>query len=209
MLLRSPGFTTVATLTLALGIGANTAIFSYVDGILLKPLPYAHPERICMVWEKPPGGDRNGVSTMNYLDWSSQNTVFDRMAGQRGDSVTMTGIPKPIQLRAARVSSGYFDIFGVSAALGRTFAPDEDQRGKPRVAVLSNRLWKNQFGGAGDILGRKILLDSEPYTVIGVLPAKSPFDRRFNEIWLPMVFEPKDMTRNFHWFISYARLKKA
>jgi putative ABC transport system permease protein len=208
MLRRSPGFTTVATLTLALGIGANTAIFSYVDGVLLRPLPYAHPERICMVWEKPPGGDRNGISTMNYLDWASQNTVFDRMAGQRGDSVTMTGIPKPIQLRAARVSAGFFDIFGVSTALGRTFAPDEDQRGKPRVAVLSNRLWKNQFGGAKDIIGRKLLLDSEPYTVIGVLPADSAFDRRFNEIWLPFVFEPKDMTRNFHWFISYARLKE-
>jgi putative ABC transport system permease protein len=208
MLLRSPGFTTVAILTLALGIGANTAIFSYVDGVLLRPLPYAHPERICMVWEKPPGGERNGISTMNYLDWASQNTVFDRMAGQRFDSVTMTGIPKPIQLRAARVSSGYFDIFGVSAALGRTFAPDEDQRGKPHVAVLSNRLWKNQFGAAKDIIGRKILLDSEPYTVIGVLPADSPFDRRFNEIWLPLVFGPKDMTRNFHWFISYARLKE-
>ena len=208
MLLRSPGFTIVATLTLALGIGANTAIFSYVDGVLLKPLPYAHPERICMVWEKPPGFDRNGISTLNYLDWASQNTVFDRMAGQRGESVTMTGIPKPVQLRAAKVSAGFFDIFGATAALGRTFAPDEDQRGKPHVAVLSNRLWKNQFGGAKDIIGHKILLDSEPYTVIGVLPADSPFDRQFSEIWLPLVFEPKDMTRNFHWFISYARLKE-
>ncbi len=208
MLLKSPGFTTVATLTLALGIGANTAIFSYVNGVLLEPLPYAHPERICMVWEKPPGYDRNGISTLNYLDWASQNTVFDRMAGQRFESVTMTGVQKPVQLRAAKVSAGFFDIFGIGAALGRTFAPDEDQRGKPHVAVLSNKLWKNQFGGVKDIIGRKILLDSEPYTVIGVLPADSPFDRQFNEIWLPLVFEPKDMTRNFHWFISYARLKE-
>src|SRR5579884_1562424 len=155
MLLKNPGFTTVATLTLALGIGANTAIFSYVNGVLLEPLPYAHPERICMVWEKPPGYDRNGISTLNYLDWASQNTVFDRMAGQRFESVTMTGVQKPVQLRAAKVSAGFFDIFGIGAALGRTFAPDEDQRGKPHVAVLSNKLWKNQFGGVKDIIGRK------------------------------------------------------
>jgi putative ABC transport system permease protein len=208
MLIKNPGFASVALLTLALGIGANTAIFSYVDGVLLKPLPYEHPERICMVWEKPPGGDRNGISTLNYLDWASQNSVFDHIAAQRGDSLTMTGMGKPVQLRAAKVSAGYFDIFGVRAALGRTFAADEDQPGKPRVAILSNKLWKNQFGAAKDILGRQILLDSEPYTIVGILPAESPFDRRYSEIWTPLVFQPKDMTRNFHWFGSYARLKE-
>lgn len=208
ILIKNPGFATVAILTLALGIGANTAIFSYVDGVLLKPLPYEHPERICMVWEKPPGGDRNGISTLNYLDWASQNTVFDRIAAQRGDSLTMTGMGKPIQLRAAKVSAGYFDIFGVRAALGRTFAADEDRPGKPHAAILSNKLWKNQFGEAKDIIGRKILLDSEPYTIVGVLHAESPFDRRYSEIWTPLVFQPKDMTRNFHWFVSFARLKE-
>src|SRR4051812_49048146 len=106
MLIKNPAFAAVSILTLALGIGANTAIFSYVDGVLLKPLPYKNPERICMVWEKPPGGDRNGISTLNYLDWASQNTVFDQMAGQRGDSLTMTGYGKPVQLRAAKVSAG-------------------------------------------------------------------------------------------------------
>src|SRR5882672_11196116 len=121
MLLRNPAFAVVAILTLALGIGANTAIFSYVDGVLLKPLPYKNPERICMVWEKPPGGDRNGISTLNYLDWAGQNTVFDHLAAQRGDSVTLTGLGKPVQLRANQVSAGYFDIFGVQPAMGRTF----------------------------------------------------------------------------------------
>src|SRR5215472_9711826 len=208
MLRRSPGFALTAIFTLALGIGGNTAIFSYVNGIMLKPLPYDHPERICMVWEKPPGGERNGISTLNYLDWASQNTVFERMAAQRGDSVTLTGSGEPVQLRGGFVSAGYFDIFGVRAAMGRTFATDEDQRGKPAVAILSNKLWRTRFGEAKDILGRKILLDSKPYTVIGVLPAESPYDRTFSEIWLPLVFEPKDMTRNFHWFRSYARLKE-
>ena len=207
MLVRSPGFAAVAVLTLALGIGANTAIFSYVDGVLLKPLPYANPERICMVWEQPPGGGRNGISTLNYLDWVNQNTVFDHMAAQRGDSMTLSGRGQPVQLRAAQVSAGFFEIFGIRAAAGRTFASDEDQQGKPRVAVLSNRLWKNQFGEAKDIVGRKILLNSEPYTVIGVLPAGSAYDRTFSEIWTPLVFEPKHMTRNFHWFRAYARLK--
>jgi len=208
MLLRNPGFAVVAILTLALGIGANTAIFSYVDGVLLKPLPYKNPERICMVWEKPLGGDRNGISTLNFLDWASQNTVFDHLAAQRGDSVTLTGLGKPVQLRANQVSAGYFDIFGVQAAMGRTFVAGEDQLGKPKTAVLSNKLWKSQFGEAKDIIGRKIILNSEPYTIIGVMPAESAFDRRFSEIWLPLVFQPKDMTRNFHWFISYARLKE-
>jgi putative ABC transport system permease protein len=208
MLVKNPGFALVATLTLALGIGANTAIFSYVDGVLLKPLPYQHPERICMVWEQPPGGGRNGISTLNYLDWAGQNTVFDHIAAQRGDSMTMTGLEKPVQLRAAKVSAGYFEIFGIRAALGRTFAAGEDQPGNPHVAVLSHKLWKNQFGEAKDIIGRKIVLNSEPYTIVGVLPAESPFDRRNSEIWTPFIFEPKDMTRNFHWFVANARLKE-
>jgi putative ABC transport system permease protein len=208
MLRANPGFTLVAILTLALGIGANTAIFSFVNGVLLKPLPYAHPERILMVWEKPPGGDRNGISTLNYLDWKSQNTVFDGMAAQRGSSMTMSGVAEPVELRAALVSAPYFEIFGVRAALGRTFAKDEDERGAPRVAVMSYKLWQNRFGGDKDILGRKLILDGQPYTVIGVLPRNSSYDRTYSEIWLPLVFEPKDMTRNFHWFRSYARLKE-
>jgi len=107
VLRNSPGFTLVAILTLALGIGGNTAIFSYVDAVLLKPLPYDHPERICMVWEKPPGGGRNGISTLNYLDWASQNSVFEYMAALRNDSMTMTGSGEPVQLRAMQVSAAY------------------------------------------------------------------------------------------------------
>jgi predicted permease len=208
MLSKSPGFTVVALLTLALGIGANTAIFSFVDGVLLKPLPYSHPERILMVWEKPPGGDRNGISTLNYLDWKNQNTVFESLAAQRGASMTLSGGEEPVQLRASKVSAPYFNVFGVQAALGRTFAPDEDQAGKGSVVVLSHRLWENRFGGDRNILGRKLILNGEPYIVIGVLPQDSSFDRAYSEIWAPLVFEPKDMTRNFHWFRAYARLKE-
>lgn len=208
MLRKSPGFTAVAVFTLALGIGANTAIFSFVDGVLLKPLPYAHPERILMVWEKPPGYDRNGISTLNFLDWKAQNTVFDHIAAQTGGSMTWSGSGEPVELRGTRVSASYFDIFGVQAALGRTFAPDEDQPDKGRVAVISYRAWQNRFGGQRNILDQQLTLNGHPYTVVGVLPMGSPYDRAYAEIWTPLVFEPKDMTRNFHWFRAYARLKE-
>ncbi len=204
---NSPGFTTVALLTLAIGIGANTAIFSFVNGVLLKPLPYGEPERIVRVLEKPPGGGRNGISTLNYLDWQKDNTVFEYMAAQTGGSVTLTGINEPVQLRGSRVSAHYFDIFGIKAVLGRTFAADEDQLGKEHVAVLSHALWDSQFGADPNVIGRTIILDSEPYTVIGVLPAGGAFDRSFAQIWRPLAFEPQNMTRNFHWFGALARLK--
>ena len=123
-LLRTPGFTTVALLTLALGIGANTAIFSFVNGVLLKPLPYQDPHSIVLVWEKPPGGYRNGISTLNYLDWKNRNTVFESMAAVSfGGSVTLTGAGEPEELQGSRVSAPFFAIFGVRAALGRTRNP--------------------------------------------------------------------------------------
>ena len=205
---KSPGFATVAVLTLAIGIGANTAIFSFVNGVMLKPLPYGEPERIVRVLEKPPGGGFNGISSLNYLDWQRDNTVFEYMAAQTGGSVTLTGVNEPVQLRGNRVSSHYFDIFGVKASLGRTFAGDEDQAGKERVAVLSHALWDSQFGADPNVLGRAITLDGQPHTVVGVLPAGGAFDRAFAQIWRPLVFEPQNMTRNFHWFGAFAKLKR-
>ena len=205
---KSPGFTTVGVLTLAIGIGANTAIFSFVNGVLLKPLPYGEPERIVRVLEKPPGGGRNGISTLNYLDWQKDNTVFEYMAAQTGGSVTLTGVTEPVRLRGSRVSSHYFDIFGIKATLGRTFAADEDQLGKHRVAVLSHALWASQFGADPHVIGRSITLDGYPHTVIGVLPANGAFDRAFAQIWRPLAFEPENMTRNFHWFGALAKLKR-
>jgi putative ABC transport system permease protein len=205
---KNPGFATVAVLTLAIGIGANTAIFSFVNGVLLKPLPYGEPERIVRVLEKPPGGGRNGISTLNYLDWQRDNTVFEYMAAQTGGSVTLTGVNEPIQPRGARASQHYFDIFGIKAVLGRTFAANEDQLGQERVAVLSHALWESQFGADPKVIGRSITLDGAPYTVIGVLPAGGAFDRAFAQIWRPLAFEPQNMTRNFHWFGAYAKLKR-
>ena len=165
----SPSFTIVAILTLGVGIGANTAIFSFVDGVLLKPLPYASADRIVRVLEKPPGDPdaRNGISTLNFLDWQRQNSVFQYMAAQTGGSVTLTGVNNPVQLRGARMSAHFFDILGARAVLGRTFAPDEDQPGKNRVAVLSHSLWTTQFGSETNE-GSGLLQDS---CVLGVKDA--------------------------------------
>jgi len=207
MLAKSPGFAAVSVLTLAFGIGANTAIFSFVNATLLKPLPYADAGSIVRVLEKPPGGGQNGISTLTFLDWQRDNTVFDYMAAQTGGAVTLTGRGDPVQLPSARVSAHYFEIFGIKAAIGRTFAADEDQLGREHVVVLSHVLWETQFGGDPKLIGQSIRLDGEPYTVIGVLPAGSSFDRGFDRLWRPLAFKPENMTRDFHWFGSFAKLK--
>jgi putative ABC transport system permease protein len=202
-----PGFACAAVLTLALGIGANTAIFSFVDAVLLKPLPYPDADRIVRVLEKPPRGDRNGISTLNFLDWQKDNAAFDFMAAQAFSPATLTGHGEPVQLRGGKVSARYFDIFGIKAERGRTFLPDEDQPGRDHVAVLSHALWVSQFGADPSIVDGTIRLDNEPYTIVGILPTGSAFDRAFTQLWRPLAFQPSNMTRNFHWLVSFARLK--
>jgi putative ABC transport system permease protein len=205
----APGFTVVAILTLAVGIGANAAIFSFVNSILLSPLPYPNADRIVRVLEKPPGPptSRNGISTLNYLDWEKQNHVFEYMAPQTGGGAVLTGSGDPVQLRGARVGAHYFDIFGIKPVKGRQFLPGDDQLGNEKVVVLSNVLWRDQFGLDPNIIGRRIVLDGETHTVIGVLPPGSAFDRAGPQLWRPLAFEPSNMTRNFHWFGSIALLK--
>jgi putative ABC transport system permease protein len=206
MLAKNPGFTLVAIVTLALGIGANTAIFSFVDAVLLEPLPFPHPEQILRVWEKPPDAQRNVISTLNFLDWKNQNTVFEAMAAQTGGSMTLTGGDVPAELQVARVSAPYFKVFRAEPMLGRTFAPGEDQPGKQHEVVLSHRIWTSRFGADPYIVGRSIELNGEAYSVIGVMPP-GIFDRSGEDLWTPLAFEPKDMTRDYHWMISWARLK--
>jgi hypothetical protein len=124
---QSPGFTAVAAATLAVAIGANTAIFSFLDAVLLKPLPYPNADRIVRVLEKPPRLARNNISTLNFLDWQKDNEVFEFLSAQSGQQATLTGGDEPVQLRGGLVSAGYFQVFGVRPALGRTFLPGEDQ----------------------------------------------------------------------------------
>jgi predicted permease len=206
MIRTSPGFTAAAVLMLALGIGATTAIFSFVNAVLLHPLPFPDAQQIVNVWEKPPGSDRNGISTLNFLDWKNQNTVFTAMAAQTWDSVTLTDADVPVELGNSRVSAAYFDIFGAKPMLGRTFAPDEDQLGKQNEVVLSHRIWQSRFGADRSITGRRIRLNGAAYTVIGVMPPGT-FDREREDVWTPLAFKPAEMTRDYHWMISWARLK--
>ncbi|HEX2452960.1 MAG TPA: ABC transporter permease [Vicinamibacterales bacterium] len=213
VLRRSPGFTFFAVLTIALGLGANAAIFSLVDGVLLKSIGYPHPERIVLIWEKPPGGLRNGIAAANYIDWRQQSHSFEAMAATTGATMSYSASPssssasgEPRSLRVGVVSAPYFDVFGVQAALGRTFARNEDQRGHEKVTVLSHRLWLNLFGADPAIVGHDILLNGEPYTVIGVMPANSEFDRRASDLWIPLAFPPQ-VARDYHFLSAVARLK--
>jgi putative ABC transport system permease protein len=203
---NSPGFSAVAIATIALAIGANTAMFSFVNGILLSPLPYPDSDRIVRVLETLPTGGLNGISTLNYLDWTKQNTVFEYMAAEVGWRPTLTGEGEPVPIRGARLSAHYFDIFGTTAALGRTFLPGEDEVGNDHVVLLSHALWESRFGADPTLLGRNILLNGEAYTVIGVLP-KGPFDRTAALIWAPLAFQPANMTRDFRWLGGSAKLK--
>ena len=206
MLVKNPGFTAVAVLTLALGIGANTAIFSFVDAVMLTRPPFPHPEQIVQLWEKSPQGDRNDISTLNFLDWKKQSTVFTAMAAQNWGAVTLTGTDRPVELRDGQVSAPFFDILGVKPMLGRTFAPDEDQLGKQFEVILSHRTWESRFGADPGIVGRSVSLNGEAYTVIGVMPPGT-FDREGQDVWTPLAFGPKTMARDFLWMNAWARLK--
>jgi putative ABC transport system permease protein len=200
------GFTAIAIITLALGIGANAAIFSLVDAVLLRPLPYPQPEKIVTVSEKNPFGIRNSISTLNFLDWKEQNRSFQFLSAIANDTVTLTGSDRPQQLNVQRVSPSYFKALGVGATLGRTFALDEDHVGKDQVVVLSDGIWRSRFGGDPKVVGRDITLDSKNYKIIGVLPSGT-FDRTWAVMWLPLTFSHADMTRNYHWLFAIARLE--
>jgi putative ABC transport system permease protein len=204
---RSPAYTVTAIAVLALGIGATSSIFSFVDGVLLRPLPYANPERIVMVWEKPPNGLRNGVATANFLDWRNENDVFETMSAVTGSMMTLSGAGETKRIQTARVSAGYFDVFGARASLGRTFVADDEQAGREQVVVLSNKIWQSVFGADPAVVGRSMLLDGQSYTVIGVMPGTSAFDRGRTDVWRPLVFGPGERARNYHWLQVQARLK--
>jgi putative ABC transport system permease protein len=204
---NGPGFAAMAIATIALAIGANTAMFSFVDGVLINPLPYPNPERVVRVLEKRPDGGPNGISTLNFLDWKRDSTVFEYLAAQTGWNATMTGRDEPMQLRGARVSPALLDINGAKLLLGRKFQLDEDQVGKDRVVLLSYPLWQSRFGADPGIVGRDITLDGEPYQVVGVLDKGGMFDRSPNQIIKPLAFEPANMTRDFHWMGAIGKLK--
>ena len=168
---KSPGFTFVAVLTLALGIGANTAIFSIIHAVLLRPLPYPEPERIMSLHESN-GTQEFSLAFPDYLDWRRDNTVFENLAISRIDSRNLSGIPgrEAERIGAAYVTANFFKVIGLSAEVGRTFTEEEDRVGGPQLIVISDRLWQRAFQRDPQVLGRAITFDAKPCTVIGVMP---------------------------------------
>jgi putative ABC transport system permease protein len=185
---KSPGFTLVAVLTLALGIGANTAIFSVVNAVLLRPLPYPEADRIMVLNESSGPGQDYSVALPDYFDWRNDNTVFAHLAATHKESRNLSGIPgrDPERVSCASVTRNFFDIVGLQPEVGRTFSEDEDKVGAPPVAVIGDRLWRRVFSADPGVLGRSITLHDQNYTVIGVMPPQvtSPQD---SDVWLSLM----------------------
>jgi len=170
ILAKSPGFTIVAVLTLALGIGANTALFSVVNSVLLNPLPYPNPGRLVVVAEKAPPFDESSIAYPNFLDWVRMNHTFDALAAYRQANFNLTGSGEAQHLKAMQVSASFFSLLGAKPLIGRDFTPNEDVKGAAPVALLSEALWRNKFSGSPEIVGKTLTLDGAGFTVIGVIP---------------------------------------
>jgi putative ABC transport system permease protein len=206
-LAKSPGFAAVAIITLALGIGANTAIFSVVNSVLLQPLSYPEPDRLVELEGTSPQGNFDATSIPKFNSWHDQTQVFDSVAAYdfSGPGINLTGGDRPEQLKGIRVSKDYFRVFGAPMALGRTFSADEDRPGGPAVAVISNGLWRSRYGSDPGIINRTIDLGGEPYSVIGVLGPTFTSDPP-SDIWLPLKPDPNSVDQG-HYLRGTARLK--
>jgi predicted permease len=204
-LARDPGFAAVTIGLLALGIGANSAMFSIVDTVLLKPLPFPEPERMVRVWESPPEG-RNGTTTFTFLDWKRQSDIFEALSVECSTKAAIATSGDPARVSGKLVSADYFQVFGVKPQIGRTFAPGEDQPGAAAVVILSHAFWRTHFAGDPGVLTRDLVLDGEPHRIIGVLPAGS-FDRDEAVFWKPLIFAPDQLNRGPHWLTPIGRLR--
>jgi predicted permease len=211
-LAKKPAFTSIAIVAIALGIGANTAIFSVVNAVLLRPLPFKNPEQLVMVWENAThlGFPKNTPSPPNFIDWQRQNTVFTGMAAMSERSFNLTGVGEPERLDGRRVSANLFDLLGVPALLGRTFVPDDDRPGA-RVVLLSHSLWQRRFGSDSRVIGRTVTLNGESYTVIGVTPRSVHLPAYGNwqdKLWVPIAFTNEELReRGSHFLDVIARIK--
>jgi len=208
---RTPGFATAAILTVALGIGATTAMFSVVYGVVLRPLPYRDPDRLVNLWSTAikRGLPRANVGMANVYDWKARNHVFEDIAALRAvANFNLTGQGEPERLNGSRVSSNLFPVLGVTPLIGRTFTEDEDEIGHEHVALLTYPLWVRRFGADSAILGRSIALNGEPYTVVGVMRPDFAFPTREFQIYTPLTFDPAELVNRMNYsYLAVARLK--
>jgi putative ABC transport system permease protein len=202
MLLRNPAVSAVAVVTLALGIGANTATFSIVNAVMLRPLPYQNPDRLVSLWTNVPEHGRRPITPGNFVDWKNQNTVFENMAAFSSSTVTLTGDGEPVQMMGANTSAGYFAVVGVEPMIGRLFHPEEYAPGKNQVVILGNAFWRSHYGGDRTIIDKTITLDGRSFTVAGVMPpgiyplwptteGRISFDETHQQFWLPMAYNSR------------------
>jgi putative ABC transport system permease protein len=209
-LARTPAFTTIAVLTLALGIGANTAIFSVVENVLLRPLPYPQPENLVEIWNTyPPQVPRAGLPPGDYADWHEHVASFSEMGAyaEISKGLNLTGDGEPQRVLVGYGSSDLFPLLGARAVVGRSFVPEENRAGSAPVVILGHRLWQSRFGGDPDIVGRTVTLDDKRYTVVGILPAGFQF-LRWADLWMPLGQYDDDLTEHIHHaFVAIARLK--
>jgi putative ABC transport system permease protein len=205
-LLKSPGFLAVAVITLALGIGANTAMFSVVKAVLLSQLPYPQPDRLVQLWEARKDGGLMWVSGPNAQDWESQNRSMQWMARTESDTATLVGANVPVRVRMTQVSRGFFPLFEVQPEIGRATQPADHREGAAPVIVIGHALWQRAFGGDPKALGSTVRLNGQAFTVIGAMPAGFDFPEK-TEVWMPHEIFPDRSTRSAHNFHVYGRLK--
>jgi putative ABC transport system permease protein len=208
MMLKNPGFTAVVVLTLALGIGANTAIFTVVNAVLLQPLPFHEPEQLVRVWRSSAEGDQTALSFPDFADIRTQQTVFERMAAWGSSDCTLTGQGDPVNLSGLVVTAELFPLLGVMPQLGRGFTPEEDQAGN-RAVILSHNLWQNRFDSDPNVAGKTVTINSQSYNVAGVMPAefKFPIQNDPVDLWVSLGTDPRIAARGRLSFSAIGRLK--
>lgn len=210
-LLKRPAFTVIALVALALGIGANTAIFSLVNAVIIRPLPFPEPDRLVWIYGNiRNAGNRASVSPLDFLDYRSQNKTFQQLAASVSVPVpvNLTGAGDPERLTASAVTGNFFDAFGVTPAIGRGFTLENEKAGQEQVTVLSHAFWQKHFAGDPSIVGKTIILDSKSYQVVGVMPAGLSFPQTA-ELWVPLSFDanPGMRQRKAHFLRPIGRLK--
>src|SRR5437660_7065682 len=216
-LLKRPGFTAIAVITLALGIGANTAMFSVINAVLLRPLPYHEPDRLVTIWEESPERDmyEMPVSFANLRDWVDQNHSFEQISAYTFTNLNLTGAGEPARLGTVRASANLFPLVGVAPQLGRTFLTEEDRDGANRVVILGHALWQSRFGSDSGIIGKSLTLNNQNYTVVGVMPSNSQFPVGFGylgkvlndpiDLYVPLAAAGREAERGNYSFFAIGR----